>query len=240
MNKQTQQNILELVHNNYKEIASDFNQTRKKFLWPELIKLTNSVKNNDKILDVGCGNGKLLEAFKNKKINYIGIDSCKELIELAKQNQELGIRNQKFLVGDILELDKLQKKDFDYVFCLAVLPHLPGNDLRLIALEQLKNKISQNGKIIITVWNMWSQKKFRKLLWKFVLLKLINKNKLDFGDILFDWKNSAGQAISQRYYHAFTKQELKRLFKKAGLKTEKFYKDKYNYYVILKKNKNGF
>ncbi|MEK7557898.1 MAG: class I SAM-dependent methyltransferase [Patescibacteria group bacterium] len=234
MDKKTQQNILELVSNNYKEIADDFNQTRKKYLWPELIKLTELINNNDKILDVGCGNGRLLEAFKNKKISYTGVDNSERLIELAKQNQELGIRNQEFLVGDILELNKLPEKDFDYVFCLAVLPHLPGNDLRLTALKQLKNKIKQQGKIILTAWNMWSQKKFRKLLWKFVLLKLINKNKLDFGDILFDWKNSAGQAISQRYYHAFTKQELKRLFKKAGLKIEKLYKDKHNYYVILR------
>jgi hypothetical protein len=80
---------------------------------------------------------------------------------------------------------------------------------------------------------MWHQKKFVKLIFKYFVLRLIGKNKMDFGDILFDWKNSAGDAISQRYYHAFTKCQLKRMAKKSGLKIEKIYKDKYNYYLIL-------
>lgn len=250
MDKQTQKNILELVRNNYEEIADDFDQTRKKYLWPELIKLTEPIKNNDKILDVGCGNGRLLEAFRNKKINYIGVDNSKKLIENANKNFQLSIsnfqtnlksqfsnqiQNTKFVISDILELNKLPERNFDYVFCIAVLHHLPGNNLQVNALKQLKNKISQQGKIVITVWNIWQYKKFHKLLLKSILLKLINKNKLDFGDILFDWKNSAGQKISQRYYHAFTKQELKKLFKKAELKIEKLYKDKHNYYAILSK-----
>ena len=56
---------------------------------------------------------------------------------------------------------------------------------------------------------------------------------MDFGDILFDWKNSQGEKTSKRYYHAFKKGELKRVIKKAGLKIEKIYKDKYNYYALL-------
>jgi len=58
---------------------------------------------------------------------------------------------------------------------------------------------------------------------------------MDLGDLLFDWKNSAGQAVSQRYYHAFTKRELKKISKQAGLKIERLYQDKYNYYAVLTK-----
>jgi SAM-dependent methyltransferase len=129
--------------------------------------------------------------------------------------------------------------NFDYVFSIALLHHLPGSDLRIAALKQLKNKVSEDGKIIIIVWNLWGQKKFRKLIYKFFLLKLIKKNlpvgRMDFGDILFDWKNSAGEAQSRRYYHAFTKMELRKIIKKSGLKIEKLYKDKFNYYAILNK-----
>ena len=95
--------------------------------------------------------------------------------------------------------------------------------------------MSDDGKIIIAVWNLWGQKKFKKLVFKFALLKLIKKNKMDIGDILFDWKNSKGEIVSRRYYHAFTKRELKKIIKKAGLKIEKIYKDKFNYYAVLKK-----
>ncbi len=54
---------------------------------------------------------------------------------------------------------------------------------------------------------------------------------MDFGDVVFPGFN----AKSKRYYHAFTKRSLKKIAKKADLKIEKIYKDKYNYYAILKK-----
>ncbi|MFH1661656.1 MAG: methyltransferase domain-containing protein [Candidatus Falkowbacteria bacterium] len=237
MNKQTQNNLLKIVKRNYNEIADDFSETRKKKLWPELIKLAGAVKDGDpstssgqvKVLDVGCGSGRLLEAFKNKKINYLGIDDSEKLINLAKK------KNQNFIVGNILELNKISELNFNYVFCIAVLHHLPGKDLQINALKQLKNKITPDGKIILTVWNLWSQLKFRKLILKFYLLKLIGKNKMDAGDILFDWKNSKGEVVSKRYYHGFRKKELRKIIKKSGLRIEKIYKDKYNYYAVLKK-----
>ncbi|MBA3047903.1 class I SAM-dependent methyltransferase [Patescibacteria group bacterium] len=231
MDNQTQKNLLNIVKRNYEEIAEDFSETRKKHLWPELLKLTGSVKNGSKILDAGCGNGRLIEAFKGKDIDYLGVDASQKLLKSAKK-QKPGF---KFKLGDILKLGDIAEVNFDYVFCIAVLHHIPGKDLRVKALRQLKNKVSDEGKIIITAWNLWGQKKFRKLILKFTLLKLIKKNQMDIGDILFDWKNSAGEIVSRRYYHAFTKRQFKKIAKKAGLKIEKNYKDKYNYYIILKK-----
>jgi len=246
MDKQTQKNLLALVKSNYEEIADQFNQTRKKYLWPELIELTKEIKTGDKILDVGCGNGRLLEAFRDKQVSYLGIDNNEKLINLARENRKSSIGNRqseivnrKFIVGDILNLGKIPEMNFNYVFSIALFHHLPGNDLRIAGLRQLKNKVNKNGKIIVVVWNLWSQPKFRKLIFKFTLLKLIKKNlsavRMDFGDILFDWKNPDGEAMSRRYYHAFTKRGLKKIIKKAGLKIEKIYKDKYNYYAILRK-----
>lgn len=240
MDKQTQKNLLKIVKENYNEIADDFNETRKKYLWPELIRLASLVKDGDLILDVGCGNGRLLEAFKDKEVNYIGVDGSEKLIELAKIRYKIPASSagrqetrNKFYVNDILKLNKLEEKDFDFVFCIAVLHHLPGSDLQVQALKQIKEKISADGKIILTVWNLWSQPKFRKLIFKFSFLKLIGKNKMNFRDIIFDWKNNRSEIISRRYYHAFTKCELKKIIKQAGLKIEKIYKDKYNYYAIL-------
>jgi len=233
MDKQTQKYLLDLVKRNYDKIAVDFDTTRKKYLWPELIKLTEPIKDGDKILDVGCGNGRLIEALKNKKINYLGVDNSEKLIEAAQINYKLTINNYEFKVADILELDKIPDKDFDYVFCIAVFHHLPGEDLTIEALRQMKNKLKPGGKIIITTWNFWSKDKFRRLILKYGLLKIIGKNQFNFGDILFDWKNNKGEKISQRYYHAFTKNELKKLAVRAELKIEKLYKDKYNYYLVL-------
>lgn len=250
MNKQIEKYLLDLVKRNYEKIAADFDNTRKKYLWPEIVKLAEQVKDGSRVLDAGCGNGRLLRVFSEKKIDYVGIDNSKELIKTAVNNFQIPItnnqtnyksqflnkiKNTKFILGDIIELDKFKENNFTYVFCVAVLHHLPGKDLRVKALKQMKNKISNNGKIIITVWNLWPQTEFRKLIFKFGLFKLIGKNKMDLGDILFDWKNNRGQPLSRRYYHAFSKNELKKLAVRAGLKIEKLYKDSYNYYIILTK-----
>jgi len=233
MDKQTENYLLDLVRKNYEDIAADFDLTRKKQLRPELLELTEGVKDGDKVLDVGCGNGRLVEAFKNKKIDYLGVDGSKKLIEAGRKN--FSSPNLKFLVNDILELDKLSEKDFDQIFCLGVLHHLPGEAPRVKALEQMKNKLAPNGKISLTVWNLWTQKKFFKLIFKYALLKLIGSHQMGCGDILFSWKNSQGQSLSQRYYHAFTETELRRLTGLAGLKIERLSHDKYNYYLVLHK-----
>lgn len=237
MNKQTQKELLDIVWRNYETIAADFHETRKKYLWPELLNLTKTVKENDKILDTGCGNGRLLKAFADKKVNYLGIDSSAKLLDKAQE--EFAKKNLKakveFRLGNILDMTKFPELNFDYVFCIAVLHHIPGKDLRIRTLKQLRNKVSKNGKIIITVWNIRSQSKFKKLIFKFFILKLIKKNKMDAGDILFDSKNSKGEIVSRRYYHAFKERELKKIIKQSGLKLEKIYKDNFNYYLVLQK-----
>ena len=228
MDKNTQQELLKIVEKNYNDIAEDFHETRKKYLWPELLNLTQEVKDGDSVLDVGCGNGRLVDAFKDKEIKYLGVDNSEELIKFAKSQYP----DREFSVGNILELGKIAQMNFDHVFSIAVLHHLPGEKLRIDALKQMKNKIKADGKIIFTVWNLWPQKKFVKMIIKFFLLKLIGKNKMDFGDVIFDWKRVEGK---RRYYHAFREKELRRIVKKAELRIEKIYKDKYNYYLVLRK-----
>ncbi len=231
MNKEIEKKLLEIVRKNYEEVASSFNQTRKKPIWPELSKLTEQVKEGDKVLDAGCGNGRLLEAFQGKEIKYLGVDFSSELIKKARENYP----EEKFLEGDILNLGKIEEVNFDYVFSVAVLHHLPGKDLRIRALKQLKNKAKPGAGIIITNWNLWSQRWSRRLILKFLILKIFGKHKMDFGDILFDWKGNKETGYSQRYYHAFRKRELKKLARQADLKIKKNYKDKFNYYLVLEK-----
>lgn len=232
MNKQTQKELLSIVKRNYEDVAEEFNETRKKKIWPEIVKLTEGVKDGDKILDVGCGNGRLLEALGGRKISYLGIDNCESLIEKARER--FGGMEWEFKVGDISKLGDVPEFGFDYVFCFAVLHHIPGRDLRVSALRQLKNKIKDGGKIILSVWNLWPQKRFRKEILRFFLLRILRKNRMDFGDIIFYWKKQDGRT-SKRYYHAFTLRELKIQAREAGLNLEKIYKDKYNYYLVLRK-----
>ncbi len=241
----TTKKLLTLVKSNYQEIAANFNTTRRKEIWPEIRTVAAPVKDSDRILDLGCGNGRLLEALKDKKIDYLGLDSSAALIELARQNYP----NYKFLVGDILDLPDVLNKywgdqedraamiKFDYVFCLAVLQHIPGRELRWQAFKLMKETLSARGKIIISVWNLWSpvwkSKHYRALIFKNYLLKIIGFHDLDFGDLVFPWKNIQGGIISERYYHAFTARELRNLALKAGFRNIKLTKDDFNYWLTL-------
>ncbi|MEI6835292.1 MAG: class I SAM-dependent methyltransferase [Candidatus Falkowbacteria bacterium] len=229
MKKSVQIKLLQIVQDNYREIAAQFDATRKKYIWPELSRVLGGLEDGDSILDVGCGNGRLLENLKNKKLFYLGVDSSKELIELAKINYP----GSDFKVADILELNKTISKKFNLVISVAVLHHLPSQKLRLQALEQLKFLAAPHGQIIFSVWRLWDNKKYRRYLFKNIWQKIIFKSGLDFGDLLFPWKNNQGEAISERYYHAFTKSGLRRLLKAAKFRHYKLYSDQHNYWVVI-------
>lgn len=234
MNQETQKKLLQIVKENYESIAEGFNETRKKAVWPELAKLCDKYLHaGDKVLDVGCGNGRLLDSIGERAIDYLGVDNSQNLIRLAQERYlQTGVR---FEVQDVLDLNMVSDYNFDIVFSIAMIHHLPGEKLQIDALRQMKSKLRPGGKIILSAWNLWSHKKFRSLILKFHLLKFIGKNQMDFGDILFDWKNSQGEKVSKRYYHAFRLGELKKLAIKSGLKVIDVYRDKYNIYLVAEK-----
>jgi len=234
MDKTTSDNLLRIVHDNYNDIAADFNMTRKKEIWPEIASLASDIKDGDKVLDLGCGNGRLIETIKDQKTDYLGIDNSEELIKLARVNYP----EYRFIVSDILNLDRAEEikgRKFNYIFCLATLQHLPSRELRVKAVKEMSKFMGINGKIVISNWNMWSQRKYRHLIFKTLFNRIIGNNKLEFGDVLFPWKNSRGEIKSQRYYHAFRKKELLGLAYEVGFKNVNIYKDNYNYWLIIKR-----
>lgn len=231
MKKSEQERLLKLVHDNYREIATQFNVTRKKYIWPELEFILSDLKEGSRLLDVGCGNGRLLENLKNKNISYLGVDNSEELIQLAKTNYP----DYDFKLADVLNLTSAIKQKFDLVISIALLHHLPSKELRLKALKQLEAVTAAQGRIIFSVWKLWCQRKYQRYLIKNIWQKITFQSRLDFGDLLFPWKNNRGEAVSQRYYHSFTKKGLKNLLLKAGFDDFIIYSDKYNYWVIIKK-----
>lgn len=73
---------------------------------------------NEKILDLGCGDGKLTENLSSLVPNgyVLGIDSSEGMIDVAKQKEK---NNLKFRLLDINKLELLEK--FDVIFSNATL-----------------------------------------------------------------------------------------------------------------------
>lgn len=229
MKKQKQQEILDVVKNNYQDIAKHFSQTREQRIWPEIINNCKEIPRDTKVLDVGCGNGRLVEELK-EGVDYLGVDSSEKLIDIAKDKYRDN-EKYKFQALDIFELDKLKEK-YDYVFLVAVLQHIPSTELRIKALNKIKSALRENGEMIVSVWNLVDNKKYKSQLRKSKYLNFFKG--LDPRDLLFYWKNSQGEKLSLRYYHAFTAKELKKLFAKCKLEIKSFKKTKDNFYVVLK------
>jgi len=234
MKSQVVQKLKKLSQDSYNEIAAEFDATRKKYLWPEINKFSKNVNEGQKVLDAGCGNGRLLEALQDKKIEYLGIDNSTALLEKARLNYP----DYNFLEVDLsdnnnLKMTGILDKQFDFIFCIAVLQHIPSFKLRVETLKNFKQMLAPGGEIIISNWNLWSSRK-RNLIIKQFFKKIIGLNKLDFGDLIFPWKSGDGKEISNRYYHAFGHVELKRLSRKAGFKRIIVKKDPHNYWLILK------
>ncbi|MFZ4648826.1 MAG: class I SAM-dependent methyltransferase [Patescibacteria group bacterium] len=232
MRKITEKKILELVKNNYDSIASDFSQTRKRLLWPELVEAAKKVKTGESLLDAACGSGRLLDEFKGLDFEYLGFDNSSELIDCAKKNYP----DRDFIVDDLLELKKVKNNNFDWVFCIAALHHLPSDNLRVQVLENLGDKLKKDGKLVLSVWRPAKNKKFLRArrinFWR----KVFFLSDLDFGDAIFEWGGEISKSENRfRYYHSFKDCELKKIIKKSGLKTIDFKKDEYNYFMVLMK-----
>ncbi len=202
------------VKQDFEEIAPSFSETRQRF-WPDLTFLVELVRDGEKILDAGCGNGRLLEGIW-RKIDYVGLDSSPTLIKLAEE--KYGIKEGvKFLVGDVLNLP-FKDESFDKVFAIALFHHLPSFELRLQAAKELKRVLKPGGLAIITVWNLWQLKYLPYLIWSFFKDFLFGF-KIDFRDAFIPWKRGRSKVF--RYVHAFTLVELEKLLKEVGFRIKK-------------------
>jgi len=195
MNSSYAKNLIEETKEYFNKNAESFSASREKN-WPEIEELKKYIKKGEKVLDLGCGNGRLFKLFKGKNIKYIGVDFSEKMIQKAKEKH-----GDHFQVADIFNLP-FSDNYFYSIWSIAVFHHIPSKELQIKALQEIKRVLKKNGKIIMTCWHLFKFP-FRKNI-------IISSKKLKI----------------QRYYHAFTKKELNKLFKKQGfeIKESKYLK----------------
>ena len=228
MKKEIAKKILQEIEQGYDLMSQKFSETRKYF-WRGLEFIADYVKEGDKVLDFGCGNGRLLELFRGNNIDYLGMDVSQNLIDVAKEHY----KNYTFQKIDPLQTTLPFADDFfNTVYSIAVFHHFPSEKYRENAAEELYRVTKKDGHIIITVWNLWQRKYIKnifdnwinKIYLSFGSSAYIREskypNQLDWNDCSITFKDNQGK-IFNRYHHAFTKRELKKLFASTGFKVEK-------------------
>lgn len=221
----------EMESSNFNSIAQDYHLKRKKPWLPlELfIKFLKSKGHgfNGVILDLGCGNGRNFQILSTPPNKLIGIDISFELLEIANYNLNnkdfYPLESKKFfqlILGDISN-PPIRQNSINCIFCIASLHHIKKKIERIKTIAQIRKSLKKSGLLILTVWKKW-QNRFRNFfILEWFKRKLSVKYRIqqkmrgleEFGDKLVPWKLSRENDVFFRFYHFFSKRELKKLLK---------------------------
>jgi SAM-dependent methyltransferase len=101
-------------------------------------------KNPGKILDLGCGPGRDLLAFKKAGHTVIGLDATTAFVEMAKEYSGCEVWNQSFFNLNI------PPQTFDGIFANASLIHVPRS-LMIKVLQDLHTSLVDKGAILMSM-----------------------------------------------------------------------------------------
>jgi len=127
---------------------------------------------NDRILDVGCGDGAVIKLLLDKKVKNIqifAIDNSMEVLEKAKNNFSNYRSIIKFIKADICSLP-FPNDHFNETICFHVIEHLKPNKL-IEALKEL-NRVTQqelflgfpNKYSLLRVWEILSKEGIKGII----------------------------------------------------------------------------
>lgn len=144
-----------LIESHYKEQAKNHKTALTSTMFDlntrqlEINTLLSYLKDGQKCLEVGCGNGGAsLEISKKKKLDLICIDFSSEMIGLAKRRSQRGVRGKvEFKKMDVLELEMPEK--FDAIFTERCIINLLDWKDQRAALKKMEGVLKKGGRLIL-------------------------------------------------------------------------------------------
>ena len=183
------------LEDNYKDISDplyiDQIENKKKYFSHLINKISDQIKKNDNVLEIGSYYGAFGSQIKEKVNSYIGVELSSYASKYAKENFNLNIKNQ-----NIYDFFKYSDTKFDVIFMFDVVEHLDDPDL---VLKLCAKNLNQNGRLIISTMNMNSL--FAKITGKYYqwiiamhkfyfsdysMKKFLNKNNLELDKSIND------------------------------------------------------
>jgi SAM-dependent methyltransferase len=155
---------------------------------------------------------------------YVGLDSSQALLDQARHS----VRHPSaaFLLADLADSDwpsalaDVDLQPMEWAFALAVLHHLPGEELRRRVASQVRAWLAAGGRMVVSVWDFLASPRWtaRVLTWETVNL---GEDQVDPEDYLLDWREGG---LGLRYVHHFTPESLQQLGASAGFEVLETYR----------------
>jgi len=242
MDEQLVKQLIAINQKFYSEFAAAFSETRSS-AQTRLDRIVAYIGDAGKVLDIGCGNGRLAERLERegKRVNYVGVDASPQLIAIASA-RKMQLRNvaADFFVGDITQASwslPFANALFDIAIALAVLHHIPSFNLRVAVLRDTYALLKSGARLILTNWAFDRNERQRKRIvpWQSAGF---DEHVLEPGDALLAWKRGG---VGHRYCHLITKEEMVRMAEASEFQVIKqYYADaELNLYSVLKKPESG-
>lgn len=217
------QTLVELNRRFYTEFGENFSATRQR-IQPGVRKIISRLAGNERVLDLGCGNGQLARTLARAGFHgeYLGLDFSLPLLRDAQSQP--GAFPVNFCAVDLTSPDwsldtghcLLLTTSWSLITAFAVLHHIPSRQLRLNILRQVHRLLPSGGQFIHSNWQFLNSEKLRGRIqpWETVGLSAAD---VDEGDYLLDWR-AGGSGL--RYAHHFSAEELSLLAAETGFSLE--------------------
>ena len=179
--------------------------------------LQNGAHGAKRILDYGCGNGRYaLALLRTTQATLVGYDiSSSALTEFENHLiQESESDRTVLLQGP--QCDLMDHAPFDLILMLfGVLSHLGEKPARLAALRQMKNSLGPEGRLIVTVPNIWRRRPLELIATGLARrFRQATGFRREDGNILFTRKLAG--APHQFFYHLYSVKSLQSELNDAG------------------------
>ena len=214
MNPTIAQKLIEVNRQFYTHFGAEFSATRQR-LQPGVRSILDSLRGDEAVLDLGCGNGELARDLARRSFrgSYHGMDFSIPLLKFASADYSFPVQ---FTQADLtLEwASQVSNSRFQVIFAFAVLHHIPSVEMRLNLLRAIKDLLADDGKLVVSNWQFLNSEKLRARIQPWNKVD-IHDGEVDAGDHLLDWR-SGGNGL--RYAHHFSTEELSVLADRVGMR----------------------
>jgi SAM-dependent methyltransferase len=169
-----------------------------------------------RLLDLGCGTGRLLVPFARRGYWVLGVDLSEAMLRVARAKAQAAGVPVHLVRANVVELGGLADASFDYAACLfSTLGMVSGAGHRRRVLEHAHRLLRPGGKVVLHVhnywFNLWDRQGRRWLLRDLTSALTASR---DQGDRPMP----AHQGIAGLALHHFTRREAVRLLRATGFR----------------------